>query len=181
MGKIRWSTTWYGSQLSLSSSEAVSFVVGNGGSSAGIGSAAISTNEWHHVAGTYDGSEMHLYVDGVHVANRSTSLFVDPGSSYPISVNAWPGSTCCNYEGKIDEVLVYNRSLSATEIESIYHSAPWIHRDGGYQQINYGGASPTATDCDSNLETGRMYYDYAANRLYVFDGSSEAWNYVSVV
>jgi hypothetical protein len=181
MGKIRWSTTWYGSQLSLSSSEAVSFVVGNGGSSAGIGSAAISTNEWHHVAGTYDGSEMHLYVDGVHVANRSTSLFVDPGSSYPISVNAWPGSTCCNYEGKIDEVLVYNRSLSATEIESIYHSAPWIHRDGGYQQINYGGASPTATDCDSNLERGRMYYDYAANRLYVCDGSSEAWNYVSVV
>jgi hypothetical protein len=82
----------------------------------------IGDGRWHHVAGTFDGQVMRLYVDGVE--QRQTKA----GHPGPLSRNNW--DVCVGnsigeavvgnfvaYDGLIDEVRIYNRALSAEEIK----------------------------------------------------------------
>jgi hypothetical protein len=76
----------------------------------------LALNTWSHLAGTYDGTTMQLYVNGVLVSsaaqtgNLTTSL-----GALMIGGNAVsPGK---NFMGKIDEVRIYNRALGASEIQ----------------------------------------------------------------
>jgi hypothetical protein len=91
-----------------------------------IGTPLPTTGTWHHVAGTYDGLTIRLYIDGVErVSNSasgplqtsSTSLYIGnkPLSSYP--------GDC--FKGIIDEVRIYNRALSDQEINNtMYNASP---------------------------------------------------------
>ncbi|GAA3607846.1 LamG-like jellyroll fold domain-containing protein [Microlunatus ginsengisoli] len=76
--------------------------------------AGLSANTWAHLALTYDGSTMRLYVNGAQVASRAQSGAV-PVSANPLRIggNAVWGEW---FSGQIDEVRVYNRALSATEV-----------------------------------------------------------------
>ena len=73
------------------------------------------TGEWHHVAATYDGTEAKLYIDGslknakVVIGNIDDST----GDNLCIGVN-YNGQW--GWIGKIDEVRVLNRALTASEI-----------------------------------------------------------------
>jgi hypothetical protein len=79
-----------------------------------------SLNQWVHVAGTYDGSRLQIYVDG-YTGGASGIIgeqfqpndgpmmighFVNPNWPYP-------------FDGAIDEVRVYNRALNASEIAAL--------------------------------------------------------------
>jgi len=81
------------------------------------GSVSLNDNAWHFLVGTYDGSQIILYVDKVAVANAavtgninqvSTSLKIGTGQSY-------------TFNGIIDDVHLYNRALSAAEIAALYN------------------------------------------------------------
>ena len=84
--------------------------------------------QWHHIAGTSDGSLLRLYVDGhlksamVQLGNISpmrTASFLAFGSEDGDSNN--PSGTANRYFfGLIDEVSIYNRALSPDEIAAIY-------------------------------------------------------------
>ncbi len=93
----------------------------NGWHSPDAGSAPWDGN-WHMVAGTFDGSRVRLYVDGVQVGDGTAA-------SGPIkydlakrafTVGGYEDAASCsvptNFPGAIDEPRVYNRALSATEI-----------------------------------------------------------------
>jgi hypothetical protein len=76
-------------------------------------------NEWHYIVGTYNGSVMRLYVDGVEKVN-STVTGTIPYDDNPVligadsnNLNHIPDS---GWNGLIDEVLIYNRALSQAEI-----------------------------------------------------------------
>src|SRR6185436_14889938 len=80
------------------------------------GTAALALNAWSHLATTYDGSTLRLYVNGTQVASQaaSGSLTVSTGA-LKIGGNAiWPEW----FAGRIDEVRVYNRALTAAEIQA---------------------------------------------------------------
>jgi len=91
-----------------------------------IGTPLPTTGAWHHVAGTYDGSTITLYVDGVkRVSNSasgplqtsSTSLYI---GNKPLS--SYPGD---RFKGIIDEVRIYNRALSNQEInDTMINASP---------------------------------------------------------
>jgi len=70
---------------------------------------------WHHVAGTYNGSIMRMYLDGVEVGNLVVSGIVADGSNV-----AFGGDTTEKMDGLIDEAAIYNRALTANEIAAIY-------------------------------------------------------------
>ena len=77
--------------------------------------AALATNTWTHLAMTYDGAAMRLYVNGSQVAtrNQTGSTVVSAG---PLQIG---GNTIWNSEwftGAIDDVRLYNRALTATEV-----------------------------------------------------------------
>jgi serine/threonine protein kinase/Tfp pilus assembly protein PilF len=75
------------------------------------------TGSFHHVTGTYDGSVMRLYLDGEEVGKWAVSGEVASGESYVfMSSNEEP------LDGLLDEVSIYNRALTAGEIQAIYEA-----------------------------------------------------------
>jgi uncharacterized repeat protein (TIGR01451 family) len=83
------------------------------------GSRNVYDGQWHHVAAVYDGTNMFLYVDG--------TLDVSQPATGSISQNSYPGCIGENaeapgllFKGMIDEVSIYKRALTASEIQLIY-------------------------------------------------------------
>jgi hypothetical protein len=67
---------------------------------------------FHHVAGTYDGSVMRLYLDGVEISSLSVSGTVADGTHIELGPSL---------DGLLDEVKIYNRALSEAEILELYN------------------------------------------------------------
>ncbi len=79
-------------------------------------STRLPTNTWSHVAATWDGTTLRLYVNGVQVASRAVAgTLLTTSNPLRIGGNANWGEY---FAGTIDEVRVYNRALSAAEIQS---------------------------------------------------------------
>ena len=80
------------------------------------GTAALPLNTWAHLAVTFDGTTMRMFVNGVQVSTRAlTESIVVSDQPLRIGGNALVGEY---YIGMIDEVRIYNRALTAAEIQS---------------------------------------------------------------
>lgn len=77
---------------------------------------------WHHVVGTgeWDGGMHRLFLDGEEMANSTVSIDGNPGLTAPlVGVHRQrneAGQTKQNLSGLVDEVRVYNRSLTPNEV-----------------------------------------------------------------
>src|SRR5215510_13770156 len=77
------------------------------------GPSALALNTWSHLAATYNGSTLSLYVNGALVASQAFSgAIVTSTGALRIGGNGVWGEY---FQGRIDEVRIYNRALSATE------------------------------------------------------------------
>src|SRR5262249_37432306 len=84
----------------------------------------IVTNTWYHVAMTYDGSYLRLYVNGQATSYAAATGPITNSNETPIIVASVNYSLINWYfPGLIDEVSVYNRSVSLSEIQSTYNAA----------------------------------------------------------
>ena len=80
------------------------------------GPTANPVNAWTHVALTYDGSTLRLYVNSTQVATRAAT-----GAIQTTTNPLWIGGNTPYgeyFQGLIDEVRVYNRALPQTEIQT---------------------------------------------------------------
>jgi hypothetical protein len=81
-----------------------------------IAPSPLTTNTWTHLAVTYDGALLKLYVNGLLVTNAPvTSLIIT--STNPLFIGG-DQSMGQYFHGRIDEVRVYNRALSAAEVQA---------------------------------------------------------------
>ena len=89
----------------------------SGGDREALGSASVPIGTWTHLAATYDGVTMRLYVNGVQVGSRAqTGNIVVSARQLRIGGNGvWSDEF---FNGLIDDVRVYNRALSAAEIQA---------------------------------------------------------------
>ncbi|MBI4861555.1 MAG: LamG domain-containing protein, partial [Candidatus Riflebacteria bacterium] len=93
------------------------------GNVAAIQSAAgvVPARQWVHVAGTIDtvAGAMRLYVNGIEVARGSSADSLAEAPGLPVQLGAadagYPAS-CRPFKGALDEVVIYNRALSASEV-----------------------------------------------------------------
>jgi hypothetical protein len=90
-------------------------------------SGSLPTEEWVHVAGTYDGSTMKIYLDGVLEAS-SDDAFTPKTADVPGAIGAALGGTDHFFDGKLDDVRIYNRSLSNSEVADIADHNVFIRR-----------------------------------------------------
>ncbi|SHH00907.1 Por secretion system C-terminal sorting domain-containing protein [Chryseobacterium oranimense] len=74
---------------------------------------ALNANTWYHVAATYDGSTMKIYINGVLDASKSQTGSVNSNGAFNVG---YLYNTSRNFNGKVDEVRVWKRALSQTEI-----------------------------------------------------------------
>jgi hypothetical protein len=71
--------------------------------------------EWHHAAGTYDGQQLVIYVDG-EVAVTSDHVGGITPNTYDVAIGTNTQASGRFSESIIDEAMIYNRALSAGEI-----------------------------------------------------------------
>ena len=81
---------------------------------------------WYYLVGVYDGSALHIYVNGVKDDNSvvaATGPLVPFSSSYNTSIgnNGASNGTGRAFLGNIDEVQVFNTALTQTEITALYN------------------------------------------------------------
>ena len=81
-----------------------------------------AANTWYHLAATYDGSELRVYVNGVSVASLPAGApQADNGLKLTIGRFSDGGSP---FNGLLDDVRLYSRALSAGEVLDIFNQAP---------------------------------------------------------
>ncbi|MEI6327256.1 MAG: LamG-like jellyroll fold domain-containing protein [Candidatus Roizmanbacteria bacterium] len=86
-----------------------------------------TTGVWTHVAGTYDGTTLRLYVNGTQVGTGTAiSGTIASPSANSLRIGSSPSEAGRYFTGKIDDVRVYNRALTSTEIGQIKAPAPSI-------------------------------------------------------
>jgi hypothetical protein len=88
----------------------------SGVSTSAVGPAVLPLNAWSHLAMTYDGAQVSLFVDGtlVRTVARTGSM---SNSTNPLRIGGnavWTEF----FNGRIDEVRIYNRALTAGEIQA---------------------------------------------------------------
>ncbi|MDA0638794.1 Ig-like domain-containing protein [Nonomuraea sp. MCN248] len=80
------------------------------------GVSPLPVNTWSHLALTYDGAALRLFVNGQQVADTPlTESLIDDGSPLRIGGNGIWGEY---FSGLIDEVRIYNRAQTAAEIQT---------------------------------------------------------------
>jgi parallel beta-helix repeat protein len=122
-----------------------------------------SNNSWHHIAVVYQGSLAYVYCDG---------SFKGSGAINPIVANDRPlffgGMQGQYFNGQMDEVAIWNRSLSADEVNSLYN-------------VNYRNSSSLITKdinqtLSLNLSSGNYTWDVSCTDDANVVGTSETRN-----
>jgi glucose/arabinose dehydrogenase len=85
----------------------------------------LPANAFTHIAGTFDGSTLKVYEDGALVgeAQFEGNYTANPGVPLRIGSAAYCAS-CNRLSGIVDDVRLYNRTLSDNELRQVYNMAP---------------------------------------------------------
>jgi glucose/arabinose dehydrogenase len=105
----------YGLYVSQSASRPVG-QVDIGGERDALGTAAVPLNAWTHLAVTYDGSMLRLFVNGVASGTAAFTGSI-PASTGVLRIG---GNSIWGewFRGSLDELRLYNRALSPAEIQA---------------------------------------------------------------
>ncbi len=140
-----------------------------GGGGQGYESAAVyAANVWRHLAVTYDGSRLRLYVDGAQAGSRLyTGITLT--SDLPLCFGKYrtnaDGSTGGYFDGWLDDVRFYNRVLTAADLLQLRASDDGMDLDndglGDAWEARYGfsaAANEGSGDADGDGMTNRDEY-----------------------
>lgn len=151
-------TNDFGYMIRVGSGGDISFNLGNGNwNELTTMGAPLALDQWQHVAATYDGAVMQIYLNGTMVASQNTSIsFSAPNNN--LTIGAWAGGGGSVFDGMIDEVRVWNVSRSATQIQEAMDSCLTGTETGlvAYFQLEDGAGSNTATDLTANGNDGTL-------------------------
>ncbi len=81
---------------------------------------ATFNGDWHHVAGTYDGTQVKLYIDGKLVAAMLHAGGI-ASTSHRVNIGRNSEQTVRQYNGVIDDVRIYRGALPTAEIVKLAH------------------------------------------------------------
>jgi len=122
---------------------------------------------WHQIAGVYDGTLISLYIDGQVVTQQTASGQI-PVTADPLAIGFRPAANVFYYfQGIIDDVRIYGRALSASEIVQLYNTdtigdgiANW------WRQRYFGDGSQTnvasCATCDYDQTGQNNLFKYTA-------------------
>ena len=142
----------------------VNFQTGVGTSSSdsnwmGVTSPAntVALNQWYHIAGTYDGTDMVLYVDGVVVASLNQPGMTIRNSSPRNLIIGNLEADARNIDASIDEVRIWDVARTSTELMDNMDNELAVPQTGlvAYYKFNQGDAGGDNTGVTTLIdETG---------------------------
>ncbi len=92
------------------------------GNATGLNSATNDIGVWTHIAIVWDGTTWRLYRNGSQIASAASTIGAVTVPAVGWAIGARGNGTERFFDGLIDEVRIYNRGLSPTEIISIYNN-----------------------------------------------------------
>ena len=107
-----------------------------------VGPSTLSSNTWTYLAGTYDGTTIKLYVNGIEVAETpATGSILTSPQPLRIGGNAIWGEY---FSGSIDDVRIYNQALSQGQIQMNMNGLDFLTANlNGTNQVNAQPPIPT--------------------------------------
>lgn len=81
--------------------------------------ATFADGRWHHLAYAYDGAVMTVFYDGAAIASGGLLLDTWPNTTLTLATTWIDGPQAPPFTGALDEVLIYDRALSAAEVEAL--------------------------------------------------------------
>ena len=147
--------------------------------------STLTPNKWNHIVTTWDGTNWKIYINGnLDLTFKDSRTLLN--SNEPVCVGVGDCTRNTNYypfNGSIDDLKVYNRSLSDTEIQQLYsgNSCPVTDTTSSYNQGYAAGqtaaqaackATPsscgiTTTSTGTSTSSGHATYDPLANMLRI--------------
>ena len=114
---------WKGYMIYANPSDQWDFVIGNGTGGVGLNATDVDVinGEWTHLAGTYDGTNLKFYINGVLGSEIETAFVAN--NANPFRIAAGKNETLPDYfmDGQIDEVCIWNIARTEQEInEDMY-------------------------------------------------------------
>ncbi len=76
----------------------------------------IGDGKWHHVAGTFNGKQMTLHVDGRLIGSKPIDGKLNTQSTQPMKIGSYGGEP---FHGDLNDIRLYRSGLSQTQIKSI--------------------------------------------------------------
>src|SRR3989344_2132786 len=115
------STSWAdGWGVFYDSGTAVNFFVGHWSNN--VATATSTPTKWNHIVGTYDGNNIRIYVNGVEgTADSVTSDDLTTPSEVDLEIGRG-AADAYNFDGHLDELMIFNRSLSIEQIKALYNN-----------------------------------------------------------
>jgi len=135
------------------SNSGFSAAIGDGSSRIIVGGNSHNgVGAWTHLTVTYDrDSDLTVYIDGVESNSSSISSMssdnINNNDNFNIGRNSTSGAH--NWDGKIDDVRIYRRALSATEVQDLYDA--YGSSGGGGSSLTFEAG--TITNNQSNSST----------------------------
>ena len=118
-----------------------------------------TSNTWHHLAASYDGTTKKIFVDGSLVASTAcTGALLSNTAGSIIGAYGGSGAHHYNFSGLIDEIEVWNIALTESEIQENMFNNLTGNENGlvGYWNFNEGEGT-TLTDISGNGNNGTIY------------------------
>ncbi len=106
-----------GSLLLGNNSEARLMYTNAGGSQRYLIHSGIETERWYYFVGTYDGSTYRSYINGEDMQSRNDTF---EGFGAADAMIGTYSTSNYFFRGSIDDVRIYSRALSASEIQTLY-------------------------------------------------------------
>ena len=78
-----------------------------------------TVNTWQHIVVTYDGASIKAYKDGVLVNSEVANDIIKP-SSRKLMIGKYAAANLNYFNGILDEIRLYNRALTAAEVQQNY-------------------------------------------------------------
>jgi predicted outer membrane repeat protein len=121
VGKEDWSGGSHGFALRTGAGGRLSFSVAAGGAwdwPEVVTEPVMSTGEWHHIAGTYDGHKVRAYIDGIEMGVTDAEGAIRP-SVFALVIGGDVYVQDRQFSGTIDDVRVYDGALSPEEVRNL--------------------------------------------------------------
>jgi hypothetical protein len=139
-------------------------------------SGEVKDGEWTHAVMRYDGATLKIYKDGVEVGSMAKTGPIDTSASVDTFIGASAVESLF-WWGKIDDVRVYKRALSADEIKRLHKigstekfGAP--NSTGSLAQGLVAWWTMDGADTSLNNSSARTALDRAGNRYHAKSASA---------
>ena len=121
----------------------------------------IDLNNWRHVICRKEGTDIKTYIDGV-LENISTMTALVDYSNPNLFIGRWGGGGR-NFNGKIDDIRMYDRAISDDQIGKLYHDGGWMSEP---ENVNTSTTETDITITWNSVPGATSYVVYSSDDPY---------------